>query len=103
MSSGLRMEPPFSCGTVVSYGSDGMAGNSADDRNIGRRLLEQFVLVERIGGGGMGDVYRAEQPSMGRRAVVKLLHAELSRDPNLAARFNLEARSLAALNHPHVV
>jgi serine/threonine-protein kinase len=80
-----------------------MTGNSANDPNLGRRLLDQFVLVEHIGGGGMGDVYLAEQPTMGRRAVVKLLHAELSRDPQIAARFNLEARALAALSHPHVV
>jgi eukaryotic-like serine/threonine-protein kinase len=51
----------------------------------------------------MGAVYLADQPTVGRRAVVKLLHPQLSRDPNVAARFNLEARAAAALNHPHIV
>jgi serine/threonine protein kinase len=73
------------------------------DPNVGRRLIDQYVLVEKIGEGGMGAVYLAEQPTVGRRAVVKLLHPQLSRDPNVAARFNLEARAAAALNHPHIV
>ena len=78
-------------------------GATAPDGNLGRRLIEQYVLVEKIGEGGMGAVYLADQPTMGRRAVVKLLHPALSRDPQVAARFNLEARAAAALNHPHIV
>ncbi|HEY1587078.1 MAG TPA: serine/threonine-protein kinase, partial [Polyangia bacterium] len=77
--------------------------DTAPDGNIGRRLLEQYILVEKIGEGGMGAVYLAEQPTMGRRAVVKLLHPALSRDVQVSARFNLEARAAAALNHPHIV
>ena len=76
---------------------------TAPDGNLGRRLIDQFVLVDKIGQGGMGSVYLADQPTVGRRAVVKLLHPELSRDPQVAARFNLEARAAAALNHPHIV
>jgi eukaryotic-like serine/threonine-protein kinase len=77
--------------------------DTAPDGNLGRRLIDQYVLVEKIGEGGMGAVYLADQPTMGRRAVVKLLHPSLSRDPQVAARFNLEARAAAALNHPHIV
>ena len=78
-------------------------GATAPDGNIGRRLIDQYALVEKIGEGGMGAVYLADQPTMGRRAVVKLLHPALSRDAQVAARFNLEARAAAALNHPHIV
>ena len=78
-------------------------GTTAPDANLGRRILDQYVLVEKIGEGGMGAVYLADQPTMGRRAVVKLLHPALSRDAQVAARFNLEARAAAALNHPHIV
>jgi serine/threonine-protein kinase len=78
-------------------------GATAPDGNLGRRLIDQYVLVEKIGEGGMGAVYLADQPTMGRRAVIKLLHPTLSRDPQVAARFNLEARAAAALNHPHIV
>jgi len=77
--------------------------STAPDANLGRRLIDQYVLVEKIGEGGMGAVYLADQPTMGRRAVVKLLHPALSRDAQVAARFNLEARAAAALNHPHIV
>jgi serine/threonine-protein kinase len=77
--------------------------STAPDANVGRRLIDQYVLVEKIGEGGMGAVYLADQPTMGRRAVVKLLHPALSRDTQVAARFNLEARAAAALNHPHIV
>jgi len=77
--------------------------STAPDANLGRHLIDQYVLVEKIGEGGMGAVYLADQPTMGRRAVVKLLHPALSRDPQVAARFNLEARAAAALNHPHIV
>ncbi|MCA1665252.1 MAG: serine/threonine protein kinase, partial [Myxococcales bacterium] len=78
-------------------------GATAPDGNIGRRLIDQYVLLDKIGEGGMGAVYLADQPTMGRSAVVKLLHPSLSRDPQVAARFNLEARAAAALNHPHIV
>ena len=54
--------------------------DTAPDANIGRQLLEQYVLVDKIGEGGMGAVYLADQPTMGRQAVVKLLHPALSRD-----------------------
>jgi serine/threonine-protein kinase len=77
--------------------------DTAPDGNVGRRLLDQYVLLEKIGEGGMGAVYLAEQPTMGRRAVVKLLHPSLSGNAEVAARFNLEARAAAALNHPHIV
>jgi tRNA A-37 threonylcarbamoyl transferase component Bud32 len=73
------------------------------DPNLGRTLLGQFVLREKLGEGGMGAVYLAEQPTVGRRAVVKLLQPRLAGDPEIAARFNLEARAAAALNHPHIV
>jgi eukaryotic-like serine/threonine-protein kinase len=78
-------------------------GITAPDRNLGRHVIDQYILVEKIGEGGMGAVYLADQPTMGRRAVIKLLHPALSRDPQVAARFNLEARAAAALNHPHIV
>jgi eukaryotic-like serine/threonine-protein kinase len=78
-------------------------GNNSRAPLVGRRLLDQFVLVERIGAGGMGEVYLAEQPSMGRRAVVKVVRSDVTLTPDVATRFNLEARFLAALSHPNIV
>lgn len=51
----------------------------------------------------MGDVYRARDLRLGRDVAIKLLHANVAGDPNRLARFECEARALAALNHPHIV
>jgi hypothetical protein len=52
--------------------------------------------------GGMGDVYRARDTRLGRTVAIKLLNAELSGDATSRARFEREARSIAALTHPHI-
>ncbi|MBS0574992.1 MAG: serine/threonine protein kinase [Proteobacteria bacterium] len=62
-----------------------------------------YTLVERIGGGGMGVVYRAHQQSLERDVAIKLLNLRLGDDENALARFRFEARSAAALNHPNIV
>ena len=62
-----------------------------------------YVLHELVGRGGMGEVWRATQASLGRTVAVKLLREELSRDDAFTARFEQEAAALAALDHPSVV
>jgi eukaryotic-like serine/threonine-protein kinase len=62
-----------------------------------------FRLIERIGAGGMGEVYRAQQISMQRTVALKLLSRELLQDDALGQRFLREARAAGKLNHPHVV
>ena len=73
------------------------------DPMIGRWILDQYRVQAKIGEGGMGAVYRAEQPSVGRHAVIKIMHPWLSRDPKIAARFDTEARAAARLQNPHIV
>src|ERR1051326_5209965 len=68
---------------------------------VGRRLSE-YEVVERIGAGGMGDVYRARDVKLGREVAIKVLPAPLARDAGRIARFTREAQLLAALNHPHI-
>lgn len=63
----------------------------------------QFELVERIGAGGMGVVFKARQPRLDRYVALKLLSEHLARDPQFAERFHREARVLARLNHPNIV
>jgi len=70
---------------------------------IGRWILDQYLVRAKIGEGGMGAVYLAEQPSVGRNAVIKIMHPWLSRDPKIAARFDTEARAAARLQNPHIV
>jgi serine/threonine-protein kinase len=75
----------------------------ASDPLLGKTLSGQFILKERIGQGGCGDVYRAHQIGVERPVAVKLLHASAARQPEFAARFAREARAAARLSHPNIV
>ena len=68
----------------------------------GQIVDERYRLLEPIGEGGMGTVYRAEHVKLRRRVALKLLTAELGMNADLRSRFEREARTLAALNHPNV-
>ena len=66
------------------------------------RRLGAYQLHERIGSGGMGEVYRAHDTRLDRDVAIKILPHGFSADPNRQARFEREARVLAALNHPNI-
>jgi serine/threonine protein kinase len=65
--------------------------------------LNHFEIVAKLGEGGMGEVYRALDTSLGRHVALKLLPPALALDPMRIDRFKREARTVAALNHPHIV
>ena len=65
--------------------------------------LGSYEIVAPLGAGGMGEVYRARDPQLGRDVAVKVLPASLSRDPDRLRRFEQEARAAAALNHPNIL
>ena len=69
----------------------------------GQLLGDQFRLLAQLGGGGMGEVYLAEQLEVGRRVVIKMLSGKRPADEHTEERFRREARALAQLNHPNVV
>jgi serine/threonine protein kinase len=71
-----------------------MADASGQDAMTGR-LLGHCRVLEKIGAGGMGEVYRATDPRLGRDVAIKALPPEFSRDPERLARFEREARLLA--------
>ncbi|MCB9889980.1 MAG: serine/threonine protein kinase, partial [Planctomycetes bacterium] len=81
---------------------DGDPEPVAEDPVAGRQLGD-FELVRRIGTGGMGVVYEAEQCSLGRRVALKLLRAHLSLESRALARFRREATIIASLEHPGIV
>ena len=66
------------------------------------RRLGVYQVQERIGAGGMGEVYRARDTRLGRDVAIKILPAVFTSDPERLARFEREARVLASLNHPNI-
>jgi eukaryotic-like serine/threonine-protein kinase len=70
---------------------------------IGTLIGGRFRIEERIGSGGMSTVYRAFDPTLERRVAIKLMHRDISTDPDQLERFRREARAVAQLNHPNVV
>ena len=74
------------------------------DPFIGREILNgQFQILQKIGTGGMGAVYKALQPAMNRMVGVKILHPKLTNRKDLVARFRREARAMSHLTHPNTV
>jgi eukaryotic-like serine/threonine-protein kinase len=76
----------------------------SQDPNIGRDILSgQFQILQKIGSGGMGSVYKAAQPAMNRMVAVKILHPKLANRKDLVSRFRREARAMSHLTHPNTV
>ena len=92
-----RLEP------LARLTSLGSASGPADD-SLERcgQVLSHFKLVERLGSGGMGVVYRAEDTRLGRQVAIKLPHPEYRHDAAWKDRFLQEARAAAALDHPNL-
>jgi TolB-like protein len=67
------------------------------------RRLGSYDIVSPLGSGGMGDVYRARDTTLGRDVAIKVLGDAVANDPGALARFAREAHAVAALNHPHIV
>ncbi|NUP08028.1 MAG: protein kinase [Polyangiaceae bacterium] len=74
-----------------------------DDPLLGTTLPGGYTILELVGVGGMGRVYRAEQKVLGRTVAVKIVHPHLLGDENASARFITEARAASRLNHPNSV
>jgi len=80
---------------------DAVAANVMSESWIGRRF-GSYEITALVGAGGMGEVYRARDTRLGRDVAIKVLPASFVADRDRLARFEREARMLAALNHPHI-
>ena len=104
--SGLREQVEALLKEPVS--GDGIAGwkpialTTALHATMTGRLLGGYQLQNLLGSGGMGEVYRAHDASLGRDVAVKILPAAFASDPDRLARLEREARTLASLNHPNI-
>jgi len=67
------------------------------------RRLGKYELQERLGLGGMAEVWKALDTQLQRHVAIKLLHANLKEDPHFIARFEREAQLIASLHHPNIV
>ncbi|HLV21051.1 MAG TPA: serine/threonine-protein kinase [Polyangiaceae bacterium] len=89
--------------SVPAPGPDGDYAPHLADPLIGVIVAERYRILELIGRGGMGVVYRVEHTRIGKLMALKLLSGELSRDRGILARFNREALMVSKLSHPNTV
>lgn len=91
------------CGKCGSRLANTSGEEAKKDPFVGAFVGDRFLVHQKLGEGGMGVVYRAEQTAIKRKVALKVLHAHLTRDESLHARFHNEAAASSRLSHPNTV
>src|SRR6185312_417928 len=76
---------------------------STSDSMIGKVILDRYKLIEKIGQGGSGAIYRGEHTTLKKKVAVKLLHSQLSSDDTALERFRREATTVASIENEHIL
>ena len=103
----MTAQPCWVCGTVLDSSSYEPLARvvcpKCGQKNLIRRNFDHFEVVETLGAGGMGTVYKARDTHLERYVALKLLHRDLRSEPDHNAQLQEEARIAASVNHPNVV
>src|SRR5512147_1825035 len=84
------------CGTAV-------VAPAGQDPMVGKVVADRYLLVEKIGSGGSGTIYRGEHTTLRKKVAVKILHSSLSQDEHAIERFRREATTVAEIDNEHIL